>query len=866
MASISVLKEQEVLETPLLLFECELRDGQVEYWSTHGVEYDGNTYDARVLGHNVFEMNAASNEGIDTVSKVAVNLANADSYFSQIDRNVGWKGAKLTIRFLFFDLKGAVAASESVVLFRGVANPPDEITESQCRLSFTNRLALQRVLLPSVRIQRRCPWMFPADASQRQESIHGGTNGKYSPFFSCGYSAGEAGGVGNQDGGSPYTSCDYTRAQCQERGMFSEDAATNPTRRFGGIEFLPASILVRSHGEQGSHLSIPVENEARYNDFVPLVYGTAWYKPPIVFARNDGNLTRTEVLLGMGEIRGVLKVLVNDVEIPVGIAGSDMTATGWYNVVSDGNRTGGFNLDFADGFGNPMGDPYGGMAYMSVVVPNGISDGQSLPRVQVLIEGLKLDRFDTNGAFLDNFFTNNPAWVVLDLLRRCGWRSEEIDFGSFGEAAIHCDESIEAFDLHGNAVQIPRYQCNLVVRKRRSAADLVRGVRQGSGLYLTYGDGGLLRLNVESSFATQHPTKPDGSNSSETKGGGWPVYEFGDGSSPFSGLLRRANGEPALRLWARPAADTPNRYTVEFQDAFNEYQQDSLSLVDVDDALLTGQEVHATLHALGLPNFSQAARIIRRRLDRGLRGNLMVEFETSVRAVHLRPGDLITLTYLKEGFQRESFRVIKTVAGTNHSTLRITVQLHADAWYTDAGGEGSGTGRQPGGAVGLPRPLVGSELDENDEPQFGVTEEVVERADGSMAVNLSVAFVPPAKPETTGVGIPLLSLAPAVSTTGGTLEGGQSLYYAVSAVDSGGAEGGLSFVVRAAIPSGTSTNQVSLKDLSFSADTAAFHVYRGQSPTQLLRIASDVAVTDEFPDSGLAPELAGPPDENYDHA
>ncbi|MCP5117661.1 MAG: hypothetical protein GY953_43110, partial [bacterium] len=59
---------------------------------------------------------------------------------------------------------------------------------------------------------------------------------------------------------------------------------------------------------------------------------------------------------------------------------------------------------------------------------------------------------------------------------------------------------------------------------------------------------------------------------------------------------------------------------------------------------------------------------------------------------------------------------------------------------------------------------------------------------------------------------------------------------------------------------------MSLRDLSFSADTAAFHVYRGQSPTQLLRIASDVAVTDEFPDSGLTPELAGPPDENYDHA
>jgi len=63
-----------------------------------------------------------------------------------------------------------------------------------------------------------------------------------------------------------------------------------------------------------------------------MVYGTAWYAPPVVFARNDGNLTRMEVLLGLGEMEGVLKVLVNDVEIPAGVPGANMTGTGWYNI------------------------------------------------------------------------------------------------------------------------------------------------------------------------------------------------------------------------------------------------------------------------------------------------------------------------------------------------------------------------------------------------------------------------------------------------------------------------------------------------------------------------------------------------------
>ena len=37
-----------------------------------------------------------------------------------------------------------------------------------------------------------------------------------------------------------------------------------------------------------------------------------------------------------------------------------------------------------------MGDPYGSMAVLSVVVPNRISDGRSLPKVEVLIRGMKL--------------------------------------------------------------------------------------------------------------------------------------------------------------------------------------------------------------------------------------------------------------------------------------------------------------------------------------------------------------------------------------------------------------------------------------------------------------------------------------------
>src|SRR5512146_462907 len=307
MSSIFEQKELEITETPLLVFECALADGRVERWSTHRVTADGATYEARVLQHNVFEIQAGSEQGVDGIPRVSIVLANADSHCSEIERAVGWKGARLKAGFLFYDLRHDEPASEMAVIFQGTCNPPDEIREATFRITASSRLNLQRLVLPQVRIQRRCPWEFPATEAQRAEAVDGGTNGKYSRYYRCGYSAGTEGGSGNLEGEAPFAGCGYTRADCVARGMFP---------RFGGIEFVPPAISVRTYGDKSWHTSAVAVNQTRYNDFVPMVYGTAWYEPPVVFARNDGNLTRMEALLGIGEMDGVLKGLVNDVEIP----------------------------------------------------------------------------------------------------------------------------------------------------------------------------------------------------------------------------------------------------------------------------------------------------------------------------------------------------------------------------------------------------------------------------------------------------------------------------------------------------------------------------------------------------------------------
>src|SRR5271157_1569568 len=860
MQTISDLKELAVTDTPIMVFDCTLSNGDRESWSTHAVTVGTTNYAARVLQHSAFDIQTASDQGVDGSPKISLVLANADSHFSEIERSTGWKGASLTVGFLFYDLRNNVPLTETNVIFQGICNPPDQIKEATFRLSAINRMNLQRLLLPEVRIQRRCPWTFPATLDQRTEGVDGGADGKYSLYYRCGYSADLPGGMGSLNGAAAFTTCGYTRTDCQARGM---------QQRFGGLEYVPGAISVRGYGKDWTTSALSV-NQARYNDYVPMIYGTAWVEPLVVFARNDGNLTRMEALLSIGQIQGVLTVLVDGVQIPLGVSGKNMTGTGWYNFLTSGTRDGAFDMNFTDANGNPAGDPYGSMAYLSIVVPNQLNDGNSLPSVQVLMQGLIAPTYAADGTYVSDQFTSNPAWILLDVLRRSGWSEAEIDLKSFAAAAAYCDEQIQSTDLNGNPIQIPRFQCNVVIQKPKSAGDVVRGVRNAARLFLTYGPGGVLQLQVENSLPLQQPTKSAYTNSTASLGGGWPAYEFGDGSNGVSSILRRQNGEPSVTISSRSIADTPNCFTIDFQDALNGYQQDSYTVVEPGDIALAGQTVTATLMAIGLPNYDQAARILQFTLDKSVSGNAYIQFDTSIKGFGIKPGDIITVTYLNQGFNRQPFRVLKISPATNYRTCTITAQIHNDAWYADTNGQSTsawGAVQQGSAGVGVPRPLIGSAIDANGNMQFGVSESDSTNTDGTKETSLSVSFVAPSNPSGgSGAalpGVPLLDLVPTVGT-GGTLTGGQTLYYAISAVNSAGDESALSFIVQAAIPQ--DDNSVTLTGLSFASGTSGFCVYRGATPANLLQIASNRPAAGTFTDGGLSNELIAPPDVNFDHA
>lgn len=871
MATINQVKQLAAADTPILFFQCEMPSGDTYYWSSHAIQFGGQQYSARILKHNLFTLQLSADDAMDGLTQLSIVLGNADAMMSELEAAIGFRGAQLTVYFAFVDLASGISTTESTMLFRGVAGDPQEVTEETLTLGFTNKLSLQRVAVPDVRVQRTCGWNFPLTAAQRVEAKDGGPFGRFSKFYRCGYSADVTGGYGNLNAGQPFTSCDGSRAQCIQRGMFNSDGAGNVNNRYGGFEFIPTSYLVRGASDKTAHMAAVIDNTAKANDAVPMVYGTGWLKAPVVFSRNDGNLTHMEVLLGLGQITNVLKVVVNDVEIPAYSNAGTPSATGWYALVSDGSRNGAFNLDFVDQSKNPLGDPQGSMAVLSVVVPNAIATGTSTPVVQVLMQGMKVDTYDSNSQKSDPTFSNNPAWIIMDVLQRAGWSPADLNIATFFQASLQCGQSINTTGLDGTPITKQRYLCNLILNKRQSAANLVRGLRVGASLMLRYGANGLLELIPEGAVASQQPSLPDGSNSVEALNGGWPVYEFSDASASFSGIARNSKGGSTLKLTAASIAETFNRISVEFQDEDNEYQQDSLSLSNTYDSDLIGFEVASQSTALGLPNFNQATRILLRQLDKSTAGNQYVEFQTSFRALKVRPGDIIALTYEREGFVREPFRVLKISPSLNYEMVSILAQVHDDDWYSDDTAVLQISGRQPNSGTATPRPLLGTvaHMDTSgmfEYFDFGLSDEVSTQKDGSAIDGISVAFTLPNKPSATSTYVPLVALSPTISPTGGTLPGGTNWYYAVTAVDGSGAEGPLSFTVLAALSATSNTNSVTLTGLVFPTNSTAFNVYRGTSPQLLYQIAVSQAIQPSFLDTGLAAEPVGPPDASFDHA
>jgi hypothetical protein len=538
--TITAAKELALGYQPLLLAEFTFLSGPKLRVASHplnsaegGYQYGGYDWLARVMSYDITATQALSESGIDYTPQVTVNMADTNrDIWINFEQAVGFKGAQLKLTFVFWNVGANDFSSDSLVKFVGFCGSP-QIDNDTISVSATSMLNMSQAMLPQIRIQKTCPWIFPMTALQRQEAA----DDESSPFHLCGYSPDASGS--NKAGNGSFTSCNYTYQNCLERmgngTDITRDGSDRVTGRFGGVQWsIPHTSFSRGY-VSGKYEEInTTSNEAKYGDLIPLHYGQGWTDPLVLTTDgSDSNLTKMHVMLGYGKFNDVSRVIVNGTEIPHTFDDTEMAyvpkgvlntseamKSGWWKAINNGDRDGGVagGIKLLE-----QPDPYGNLCVIEVVVPKKLADASSTPRVQVLAKGPAVRTWhdaDPGGGTLDSVsgkywaltYTENLAWTLMDVLIWANWRYRDLNIASFIEYAAICAANINYKDQHGATVSGPRYSCSLILRQRRSAAEIVRGLRNAGKALLYLDSTGKLTVKHKGTLASQQTSPVSGSN------------------------------------------------------------------------------------------------------------------------------------------------------------------------------------------------------------------------------------------------------------------------------------------------------------------------------------------------------------------
>lgn len=866
MADINTTKELAKAQQPLLLAVVTFADGSLLRLSTHalntaegGYAYAGNSYTGRITSFNLGAFQGYDTSGIDIIPTASITIADADKSIKiNYEDAKGFAGATLELVFIFWDAGTATFSSDSILKFSGICDG-GECEFETITVNASNLLNLQRKQLPNVLIQRRCPWLNPVTTAQRATA-----DDPDSPYFRCGETNNAA------------TPCSYTKATCTR------------LTRFGGVNWDSQSGQYNSRDYVTGNVSITnAPNDLRYGEPVPMVYGTAWVNPKITNVFGDGNSTRGEAVVALGEVNAILRVVVNDTELP---PATDITgATNYivrdkllrYNVINRGGRTGAPNLDVP---WNGQGDPYGSMCAILWCVPRRVAESSTRPRMRVLVQGPKI-RVYTGVSTYSDAYTDNPAWVLMDLLVEAGRSYSELDIQSFIDAAAICSASVSYTDQYGATASHARYAVSLVIDKRRSAAEVIRSVRMGcGGILVPNSDSGKIQLFIEGTLASQQPAVLSGSNASgavtsKTLAGavanGYYAYSFT--RVLMQGKKSTLTGKP------RPVSSTPNRIQFKFSNSERDYAEDSISLLDPNAVFRAGGENTETFQAEGVSTMDQAKRVASRRRRRNLYGNPrgdaggteIFEWLDTMRCIRLRVGHICVLTDPHYSYTSVPVRILQIRPSSNFETVKIVAERHNDNWFLDTEGQnGDVTLTQlardrlaraayPWGPLGA-QASYGDPMFTADDWTFALRENAETLADGSSVTKLEIRGRQPVN-LFSNIGPPQVGRQGTTSGASGNFPGsGWTYYAAIASKDSTGKLSALSLLCETTITNPTSVNDLTIPVLGWPTGAVGYVIYVGNTPQLMTKHGESSTTPSSITVTAWKERHGGAPDPEFD--
>ena len=277
------------------------------------------------------------------------------------------------------------------------------------------------------------------------------------------------------------------------------------------------------------------------------------------------------------------------------------------------------------------------------------------PGVTCLVKGRKVYDLRTGRTA----YSTNPALCIRDFMlsKRYGlgkWFTEDmLDSDSWKEAADYCDEQITFLDGSGAKVIAKRYELNMVIDNKRSALEWLQEMLANFCGYIVYSNGKLkLRIEKETPIS----------------------YKFNDDNC-FD-----------LKISPLALSETPNRYEVTIIDPLNNWSTVKCLCDDYADQKQRQKIITKSVSLEGVTSQNQALRLARFYRDYNLVCPMQLSFTTGLQAMHLEPGDVVTISY--HGVFKEMPIRISEIKETNKGTFEISGRQYNNTIYGDLLGGG----------------------------------------------------------------------------------------------------------------------------------------------------------------------------------
>ena len=293
--------------------------------------------------------------------------------------------------------------------------------------------------------------------------------------------------------------------------------------------------------------------------------------------------------------------------------------------------------------------------------------GSGNPTVTMLVDGRKVYDPRQNKVV----FSKNPALILMDYMTNPVFGAgqyitmEMLDMDSFIDVANYCDEKISYKNQYGYYVEEPRYEIDIVLQDKRSHLDNIKDILKCFAGFIVFSNDKIC-LRVERNQT--------------------PVYHFDKDNIVEKSLAYKGAGidqspNKLLITYIEPALDY-NGVRVIVEDAVNQ----------LPPPIGRGRAVEQEIQLAGVARQSQALRLGKIYRDIIRLCPITVTFKTGAMAMHLEPGDIITLTksFIDENgveqniFDRFQCRIIEM--REERGTYEITARQYNPSIYDDSHG------------------------------------------------------------------------------------------------------------------------------------------------------------------------------------